>query len=223
MEEREEELAMEEAALEDVQQKIDLRMEAIDLNEIVGQELFNHYTNNVWSVSTDEALKDTRHLDNGELVYTEWLKVGRTPYFADKTSFIVSNESTCDAIVFVRQAKAPFMERAYYLRAGRTIEVQDDKKRNCVVRIYPGTGWVDSLVVSGFDQILLKEGVPEETKDQMPANTALKGHFMFPAKSLWNNLQPVEIYSNLVYYNPNNTPVLTFIGDHNNIEYKKPN
>jgi hypothetical protein len=220
IEEHQEELAIEQAALSEEQNKVELRMENIDLGEQIANEL--------WAASSTYAIAggpptvaNSEHLDHGELMYGDWLKIGRELYFADETTLNITNNSTCDAIVFVRQARGVIMERAYYIRPGRTIEVQDDDVRPYTIRVYAGLDWSDSLVTSNYGD-KLQQIVPGETKDDFPSSPDLRGRFLYPVKSLQENLLPADASTIAEYYDYNGIPVVTIIGDYEKIEYKKP-
>lgn len=215
-----EELKAEKAALRDVQEKIDLRMEGIDLNGLIATELWEASAR--YTAGGTPSVNPVKRLDNGKMVYNDWLKVGRPIYFTDRVSLHFTNESDCDAVVFLRQTKPPFMERAYYVRSWRNLVVNDDRiARPYTIRVYAGTEWVDSLVTQNFDQKLLAAGVPEEVKGQMPSSVDLRGRFLYPAKSLWDNLQPVEAASVSVS-DYQGAPVVILTGNHDKIEFAKP-
>jgi hypothetical protein len=222
IEEHQEELAMEQAALNDEQKKIGLRMEGIDLNELIATELWDASTSYTTS-GNPPSVTNATHLDNGELVYADWLRVGREVYFTDEPTLDIRNESECDAVVFVRQANGPYMERAYYVRSGRDITVQDDDVHPYSIRVYAGVQWTDSLVTANYDQKLLSAGVPEETKDEFPSTTELRGRFLYPAKSLWDNLQPADAGTVASHYNYDGLPVIILGGTYEKIEFKKEN
>lgn len=218
MEDRQEALALEEAALDSIQDKINAKMNAIDLNGLVADELIKAAATYPSSGTPADAASDSRHLDNGKLVYQDWLLAGRNVYFVDQNILNISNESKCDAVVFVRQKNAPFMERAYFLRAGRSVSVQDDHLKFCTVRVYAGSAWVDSLVTPQFDQTLRGAGVPEDVA--LPSSTELRGRFLYPVKSLAENLQPVASDQAFSYYDSDGVPTIVIEGDHEGITYK---
>lgn len=219
IEEHQEQLAMEQAVLDEEKEKIELRMENVDLNEQIVVELWNASITNDQSGTPTDVSK-AAHMDNGELLYSEWLKVGREVYFADIITLNIVNDSKCDAVVFVRQERGPIMERAYYVRSGRSIEVLDDDVCPYSIRVYAGTEWTDSLVTANYADKLLKV-VPEETKDDFPSSSDLKGRFLYPVKSLQENLLPADASSIASHYDYNGIPVVTIIGDHEKIEFKK--
>ncbi len=217
IEEHQEALAIEQAALDEEKEKIRLRMESIDLNEQIANELWDAYNSNPQG-GVPPAAAGAAHIDNGELMYSEWLKIGREIYFADQTSLTLVNNSECDAIVFVRQTNGPYMERAYYLRTQRSVEVQDDKVRPYSIRVYAGSEWADSLVTSNYASKLLNV-LPGETKDEFPSSTELRGRFLYPVKSLQENLLPADVIQAASHFDYNGVPVVTIIGSHEKIEY----
>jgi hypothetical protein len=220
IEEHQEQLAVEQAALDEEQEKIELRMENIDLNEQIVVELWNSAIENA-QTGTPPDVSKSAHIDNGELVYSDWLKIGREVYFADKVTLNIVNNSECDAVVFVRQERGPIMERAYFVRSGRSVEVLDDDVCPYSIRVYAGTEWTDSLVTSNYSEKLLKV-VPGETADDFPSSPDLKGRFIYPVKSLQENLLPADAGTVAEYYDYNGIPVITITGNHGKIEYKKP-
>lgn len=204
--------------------KINKRMNNIDLNQLLVEELFVFHRDHPGTGKPKPPDGDPNRLDTGDEPYKMWLSPGRKadPMF-DLTLDIV-NGSKCDVIVFLRQTKAPYVERAYYLRSGRSMSVYDSGNRSYLSRIYAGSYWQDSLVYAGYDQKLLKAGVPEEAKDQFPSTTELRGHFLYPAKSIEENLQPVDPdtvqYNSGGFSSPQMAPSLISIyGDWDGIKY----
>jgi hypothetical protein len=220
MEDREEELAVEQARLDSLQRQRDAQMNDIDLTGVLAAELIRSAAANQRPETPADATTDGRHIDHGKPVYQEWLLVGRTVYFTDRTSLIIENESKCDAIIFFRSVKSPFMERAFFARAGKSLEIQDDKLKEYTIRVYAGSGWVDSLVTPQYDETLRAAGVPADVS--MPSTTELRGRFLYPAKSVTDNLQPVSSDEVKSYYDSYGVPVIILQGDHNRIEYAKP-
>lgn len=213
MEDREEELAVEQARLDSIQQKHDELMNAIDLTGVVASELIKA------AASSDPSAKG-RSIDNGKQVYQEWLLVGRTVYFTDQTSLVLKNESSCDAVVFLRSVRAPFMERAFSLRIGESVSVQDERQKEYIMRVYAGSAWADSVVVPQFDQVMRNAGVPADV--ELPSATELRGKFLYPVKSLEKNLQPVSTKDVTAFYDSYGVPVIVVEGDQEGITYGKP-
>lgn len=204
--------------------KINLRMESIDLNQLIAEELFVAEPLDITSGVPVEAEKDPGRLDNGSEPYKDWLKPGRKIYPMYDITLELSNQSSCDMVVFLRQSKPPYMERAYYIKAGKGLTVYDDGQRNYYLRVYAGTGWVDTLVTGNYDQKLVNAGVPEEVYDQFPATTELRGRFMYQVESIEENLQPVnsaDVKSNMV--TPDDVPIVIIEGDRQMIRYQPKN
>lgn len=218
MEDREEELAMEQAALDSLQKEIDAKMNSIDLNGIVTDELIKAAAANTLSGTPADAATDSRHLDNGKPVYQDWLLVGRNVFFTDQNTLNIDNLSKCDAVVFVRQKNPPYLERAYFLRAGRSIAVQDEHVKLYTVRVYAGSAWTDSLVTAGFDQTMRSAGIPESVT--LPSSTELRGRFLYPVKSLSENLKPVSSDKVFSYYDYDGVPTIVLEGDHDGIYFQ---
>lgn len=213
------ELDVQQKALDDKQTKINEQMAGIDLNQLVTEELLKVAPTGIHPSGPLDPAKDPNRLDNGDLVYGAWLKIGREAYLAQKSSLNVSNETSYDMVVFLRQEFSPFMERAFYIRSGRSIVVYDNTRRNYSMRIYAGAGWTDTLVTPDFTQKLLKAGVPEETRDQFPASSELHGKFLFTVKSLEENLQPVSTNGKAAYVDPDNVPVIRLIDNAGKVEF----
>lgn len=219
-EEREIALNEEQQAQQEKWQKINLRMENIDLNQLIAEELFVYHSAHLQNDQPLSAADDPNRLDTGEEPYKLWLQPGRQAYAARDEALLIMNDSECDVVVFLRQDKAPFMERAYYIRSGRQVKIYDDGQPSYSLRMYPGSGWVDSTVHAAYDQKLWKAGLPEETKDQFPATHALSGCFQYPARSMEANLQVVsseEVQQK--FSTPDDVPVIRIEGDHSEIRY----
>lgn len=205
-------------------EKINLRMENIDLNKLIAEELFVAQPLMFIIGLPIEADKDPNRLDNGEEPYKEWLQPGRKVYPTRDATLEFVNDSKCDVIVFVRQDRAPFMERAYYVKSGRSMTVFDDGMREYSLRIYAGTGWTDSLVTENYNQKLIKAGVPDEVHDQFPSTTELRGRFLYPAKSIGENLQAVWSKDvKQIFVTPDGTPIVRIEGDWEKIKYSSRN
>lgn len=201
-------------------EKINLRMENIDLNQLIAEELFIAQPLMIITGLPIEATKDDNRLDNGEEPYKHWLQIGRKVYPTRDISLEIQNDSKCDMIVFVRQEKSPFMERAYHIRSGRSLSVFDEGNRMYTLRVYAGTGWTDSLVNPNFDQKLIKAGVPGEVHDQFPSSTELRGRFLYPVKSIEENLQPVRSEDvKQSFVTPDGLPIVKIKGDWNEIKF----
>jgi hypothetical protein len=201
-------------------EKINLRMENIDLNQLIAEELYLYSAAHPLNGQPVNAAKDPGRLDTGEEPYKWWLQPGRQAYAARDEALILMNDSKCDLILFCRQNQAPFMERAYYVRSEREVSIYDDGQPSYTIRVYAGTGWCDSLLNPTYDQKLWKAGLPEETRDQFPATTELRGCFLYPAKSLETNLQPVsseDVQQN--FFTPDGVPVIKIEGDHTEVRY----
>lgn len=205
-------------------EKINLRMENIDLNKLIAEEIYVARPLMILTGAPIEADKDANRLDNGDEPYKEWLQPGRKVYPAHEAALEFENNSKCDVVLFVRQVNAPYMERAYYVKSGRSMTVFDEGVRQYLLRIYAGTGWTDSLVTGTYDQKLIRAGVPDEAHDMFPSTTELRGRFLYPAKSLEENLQPVKSEEvKQIFVTPDGTPVVRIEGDWEEIRYSPPN
>lgn len=216
MEDRAEDLAAEQAVLDSIQNVINTDMNSIDLNELVVKELVGASANG-FVVNAPDAYSGTAHLDNGEMVYQDWLKTGRTVYFADQNTLSIVNSSKCDVIVFVRQIKEPFLERAYYVRAGRSVAVLDDAQKNYQLRMYGGTEWRDSLVTSGFDKVLSAAGVPSEAMDAVPDPPDLRGRFLYPVQNTKDIAKYFSSAGVTAYIDVDGVRTVVIIGDNNGL------
>ncbi len=219
LEEKQEQAYIEQKVLDEKMFKISKRMENIDLNELIAEELYTISQTKIMSGDPMDPVKDPNRPDNGALLYKEWLSPGREVYPTQRASLFVHNDSECDLIIFLRQEEAPFMERALYVRAGKQMVVHDQSQRDYTMRIYAGSGWCDSLVATNYDQKLFNAGVPEEVKEQFPATTELRGRFIYPAEMLQQNLQPVNTKDSMNYFDGDGVPVITIGGNREKIEF----
>lgn len=223
LEEKKEQAYIDQKVLDEKMLKINKRMENIDLNELIAEELFTISQTTKLSNEPIDPSNDPNRPDNSTQLYKEWLAPGRELYPTQNISLNVYNESDCDMVIFLRQDRAPFMERAYYIRAGRSMPIYDDSQRDYTIRVYAGSGWSDSLVATNYDQKLLNAGVPEEAKDQFPSTTELRGRFLYPAGMLQENLQPVNSKDSTNYIDIDGVPVITLGGNRERIEFVKQN
>lgn len=205
-------------------EKIRLRMENVDLNQLIVEELFTVHALETGNPTPVEPGKDPKRLDTGDEPYKMWLQPGREIIPTRNATLEIANDSEVDMIVFLRQDKAPFRERAYYIRANRTMSVYDDGDRKYYLRIYAGSGWSDSLVAADYDQKLTKAGVPEEAKDQFPSTTGLRGRFLYPVKTIEQDMQPV--YTEDVrdeFVTPDGTPLIRITGNRDGLQFGEGN
>lgn len=200
---------------------INMVMDDIDMNKFIVQELVSFHNKRGIPAAPVAADKDPNRLDTGEEPYKDWLKPGRQLYPAFDVALEIQNNSECDMIIFVRQRISPFMERAYYVRSHRSLNIYDDGVPQYDMRVYAGTGWSDSLVVSHYDETLKENGFPVAAYDQLPATADLRGRFLYPAKSYATNTESVRCsnVANSGYYSSNGVPYVVIKGDHEEITF----
>ena len=206
-------LEAERQEIEERKEKVRLRMENMALSALIFEELARvHAADPAGRTPVRPADGDFR-MTKGDQPYKEWLTIGWEPYPATEKSVVINNESSCAIIVFLKQEEAPFSERGFYIPAGSYFTVNDNIQRTYVMRVYAGIDWNDSLVATGYDQTLLKAGVPEEARDAFPVINELRGRFVYPCANNAQIMQPIHTGVGRKYETPDEIPIVTVKGD----------